>query len=1049
MNSRVKLARRKLDTLSRLARLVAARRVLQSLKRRRDDRPAPGPLWSLALTLFLFKRLFHHESRIPLTSGRRAWNAWRREWTTYFLMRLHAFETWGHTLRSDPYRRHIENNRPRPEEVERMRNLARGFSYRPLISVVVPVYNTPREWLLRMVTSIVKQAYDRWELILVDDGSTSEETKSTLREIADLDERIGVEWAPRNGGVSRATNRGVDVSHGEYIAFVDHDDELLDDSLWHVADRLQREPELDLLYSDEEYVPTWDVAPYPYFKPDFSPEQLIAQNYCCHLVVVRKSAFEQIGGLRPDTDGAQDHDMILRMVERGCHVGHIPRILYRWFQVPSLSRQRDDGEKRLVVSEKIIETAKGVVDGHLERRGVEARCERVENWVRPEFAPADRGKVSIIIPTRDNPDFLRKAVGSIEKLTDYPNYEIVIIDNESRTLRARRLLARLGRRHRVIQLPSGPEGFNFSQLNNKAVERLDSDYLVFFNDDVEVLSRGWLSGMIGTLQVPGVGIAGARLLFPNRTVQHVGVILGAMGYGAWHAFLGLPAALEVGNGYTYLPRNAMAVTGACLCTRRELFDQLGGFDEEKFAVSFNDVDFCLRAGEAGWRTAFVPQAELLHDEGSSRGSKVNPYELAALRERYPRIVDPYWNPNFSRTSPYFELNSRRQARRLWESLKPRVLVVSSPSRVAEAWPNVADLFGELRRRGQIELIDHRVERDDPASLNAGRTALRDGDFDVVVAQGTTLLPIIRDAKNVGVPSLWHLPEHLIVEDHRDPERLAGFLELREAMQWAYQVVFNNIYSYRWASGGVPPENFSLIDGVLTDEGDSPVIDETRQRIARAQWGLEKDCVVFLAVVNDSSDAGLDTVLEAYRKLGTTRSPSFLFVLRQGPVTSREEMRLLRFARRLDRVAILTEPVGWEIPLAAADVVIAEGFNDVRPYLVMRAKAMGLPVIGTVHLERAEALYGDVTGLIHERFDAKSLCRAMRTLVDDPKRRKTFGDQGRAWLSSRAEPSAVLEWWHQILVEASELRGRVPAAPCETASASPVIEQEKTLALKTG
>lgn len=354
--------------------------------------------------------------RFPLSDMER--RLIRRRFDGDFLAGLLQWADWSLPVLDDNYARSADNNRLTTND--RLRMSQTSFESTPLISVVVPVHNTPTPWLNRLIASVQNQVYDRWELVLVDDASTDSRTVRRLEELAETDDRIVLERLPTNGGVSRASNRGVELSSGEWIALVDHDDELLPDALWHVVEYLQRQSECDIVYSDEELVPA-EGTPYPYFKPDFAPEQLTAFNYLCHLLVFRRSMFDRLGGFRPETDGAQDFDWILRAVEAGARIGHIPRILYRWRLAPN-SLSRIECKNAAPVQRDSIQTVtQKVVQEHFDRTGTPARAVVENGWSLPRFDAVDRGKVSIVICTKDNPGLLRRAIRSIVRCTDYPN----------------------------------------------------------------------------------------------------------------------------------------------------------------------------------------------------------------------------------------------------------------------------------------------------------------------------------------------------------------------------------------------------------------------------------------------------------------------------------------------------------------------------------------------------------------------------------------------------------------------------------------------------
>lgn len=1017
-------------------RRFLACRLLAGLERAGTDRRQHySLLWHCAFALYFCKRFVQEclTNGPPLRRGE--FGLWKREITTQFLSKLHLAATRPIRAVFSHYPKHRENNRLLPWEAEAMRRLAEAFDYRPLISVLVPVYNSRPEWLERLVQSIQDQTYDRWELVLVDDGSSAAETIRALQQFAERDERIVVERLPANQGVSRATNRAADLAHGEFLAFVDHDDELLPDALWWIVERLQREPDCDLLYTDEEYVPACGAAPYVYFKPDFSPEHLTAYNYICHLLVVRKRQFEAAGRLRHNFDGAQDHDLILRLIQRTRKVAHIPRVLYRWHIVPaSLSRFEDPATRQLRRVARLDRFTGKAVQDYLDERRLPATAGVTPmGWALPVYDPVDHGKVSIIICTRDNPRLLARCLRSIETTTDYPNYEIVIVDNGSRTWRARWQLRRLRRRHRVLSIPSGPDGFNFARLNNEAAGQVDGKYLLFLNDDTKVLTDYWLSALVGTLQFPEVGAAGARLLFPNRKAQHVGLIVGAMGWGPWHALRDIPADSDGANGYMTYPHNCLAVTGACLMTPRQLFLAQGGFNETEFGVSFNDVDYCLRLHAAGLRSVYVPQAELIHYESQSRGRVINTLEAAALRQKYRVIQDPYWNPNYSRLSATFMIEPRRQARGLWPEPKPHVLVVGRPSQPGDPWPAWEPLFEALEERGLCTYAALPVVDPATADWQAELTqAAAEFEAEVVFVQGQESVGAIEQAHRLGLPSVWHLPQQLLAPRNPDPRQSLDFVRVCRALPLPYQVIFNNLHAISWATTGCPRDNFGVIDGVLFDDpATSPSVAEQRASL-RNRWALSAERTLLLSIVPREEIDSLDCLLAAYSRLkATQRQRTFLLLVCQGEVEATVahalRQKLSSVGPDIGLIVETGDVCGY---LAAADVFVAHPTIDLRPRSVLAALAFGLPIIGVDHLVRSDLMHVGATGFGFRRYSARGLRRALSRLLARPARLGNYGRQSRGWLDSRAHPEKVLEDWAAVLREAAELSPRrtLPIVP---------------------
>ncbi|MFL6539976.1 MAG: glycosyltransferase family 2 protein, partial [Chthoniobacterales bacterium] len=531
-------------------------------------------------------------------------------------------------------------------ELKGMREEVAAFAYAPLISIITPVFNTPVEWLEEAIDSVIAQVYGNWELILIDDGSTDAQTIAALPQIAAKDARIRLEWLKESGGISVASNRGLEVAKGEWIALLDHDDIVEPDALFRFVKLLQTQPDADIIYSDEDKL-TEQGPDAPLFKPDWSPDFFLSYNYIVHLSCLRRSLVDAVGGFRPAFDGAQDYDLLLRIIEKTDRIHHIPRILYHWRR--SASSTSDNIRRK----PKALEAGKNAIAEHLARVGQPAHVS--VDWqthayhVKREILEPE--KVCIIIPTRDRIPLLTRCIESLERHTSYENYEIVLVDNDSETDEAREYFARTP--HRVLHF-SGP--FNFSAINNFAVEKTECPWLLFMNNDVEVIEAHWLNAMAEHIQRREVGAVGARLVYPDNTIQHAGVVLGVGGI-AQHAFRGFPAEHPGVNRQLQVTRNYSSVTGACLLSRRDAFEKVGGFDEERLPVTFNDVDLCLKLRRAGYLIVYTPYAKLYHHESATRRPSVEARETDVMRERWPELIarDPYYNPNLSREAADFSL----------------------------------------------------------------------------------------------------------------------------------------------------------------------------------------------------------------------------------------------------------------------------------------------------------------------------------------------------------------------------------------------------------
>jgi glycosyltransferase involved in cell wall biosynthesis len=530
----------------------------------------------------------------------------------------------------------------KPADTERIREELRIFTYTPLFSLIMPVYDTEAVWLREAIESVQAQLYQNWEMCVVNDASTKNYIAPILNTYAGADPRIRVKHLSENRGIAGASSEALAMATGDFIGLLDHDDALTPDALWEVASRLNQSPELDLVYSDEDKLTADGVRVEPFFKPDWSPDLLLSMNYITHFAVFRRSLFETAGGFRMGYEGAQDHDVLLRVTEKTDRIAHVPKILYHWRMADASSASSASAKPFA------SESGRRAVEDALKRRGYEASAEILApGRYRARYKIHKSPLVSIIIPTKDQARLLQRCVAGIEEKTRYHPYEIVIIDNNSIDPETIRYLDALSDKHRVLRYP---HPFNFSAINNFAADQAKGECLLFLNDDTQVIDGDWLTAMVEHVQRPEVGAVGAKLLYPDNTIQHAGVTLGICG-GAGHAFKNLPNNRTAYFGLADLTRNTSAVTAACMIIPRNVFDEVGGFDEE-LTVVYNDVDLCLRIREQGYLVVYTPFAVLYHFESASRGRLRPSREEELFCRRWSETIragDPYYNPHLTLT----------------------------------------------------------------------------------------------------------------------------------------------------------------------------------------------------------------------------------------------------------------------------------------------------------------------------------------------------------------------------------------------------------------
>jgi GT2 family glycosyltransferase len=527
----------------------------------------------------------------------------------------------------------------------------------PRVSIVTPVYRTKPEFLRRAIDSVLAQSYPHWELCIADDGSGSPELEAILRDYSRRDQRIKATFREQQGGISEASNSALELASGDWIGLLDHDDELSVDALLEVAEAIVAAPELDLIYSDEDKITEAGDRYDPFFKPDWSPDLLRSDNYICHFLVFRRKLLEKTGTFRPACDGSQDYDLLLRMTEVSRAIHHIPRVLYHWRSTPtSIASSQATKSYALAAAERALAD-------HFDRTcpgaAIEAGLHR--GWWRARYAIPNGTRVSILIPSGGDADALAANLESVRTKTTYTDYEIVVIDN-SREGRIEQYVT--GARMPALRYVDWRhKPFNFSAMNNAAARQCENPVLLFLNDDTSVIAPGWLTAMVELAIRPEIGAVGAKLLYPGGQIQHAGVIMGMFGC-CGHAFRCLDGGKKHYFHFPDVIRNVSAVTGACLMTRAETFHTVGGFDEDKLPVAFQDVDFCLKLGRAGYRVLYTPHALLTHHESLSKTVHdliPHPSEVAEMRARWGAVIahDPFYSPNLSVDKENYSLRKQR------------------------------------------------------------------------------------------------------------------------------------------------------------------------------------------------------------------------------------------------------------------------------------------------------------------------------------------------------------------------------------------------------
>lgn len=553
--------------------------------------------------------------------------------------------------KSGDYEEWLARHSAGKRELHRQKKAA--FPNAPLISIVIPLYKTPIPYFKELLASIERQTYSNWQLCLAD-GSEGNELREYLRKHYRREKRISYKKLKENRGISKNTNAAIEMARGEYILFCDHDDVVAPDALYEIVAAIHKDPSADVIYTDEDKI-SMDGKHYfePNFKPDFNLFRLQENNYICHIFVVKKALLDQVGYLRSPFDGAQDFDLIFRCCEKAEKIVHVPKVLYHW-RCHMESTAADPSSKLYA-----YEAGRKAIEEHYKRTGVDARVESTEipGWYRSHLKMEGNPLISIIIPNKDHVEDLELCLSSIQKKSTYPSYEILVVENNSENQETFAYYEELPKKYPKARVLTWTKEFNYAAINNYAAKQARGEYLLFLNNDVEIITPGWMEEMLGICQQKSVGIVGAKLYYPDDTIQHAGVVVGLGGI-AGHIMC---RALRSDIGYMgrmISVQEITAVTAACMLVKTQVFWKVEGFDEA-FQVAFNDIDLCMKVRELGKLVVFTPHAELYHYESKSRGGEdtpekqkrftreVNRFEVKWAREL--ALGDPYYSPNLSLT----------------------------------------------------------------------------------------------------------------------------------------------------------------------------------------------------------------------------------------------------------------------------------------------------------------------------------------------------------------------------------------------------------------
>ncbi|MDP9132939.1 MAG: glycosyltransferase, partial [Nitrospirota bacterium] len=883
-----------------------------------------------------------------------------------------------------------------------------------------------------------------WELCIVDDGSANQNVRAVLERWSAADPRIRVAYLDQNINISAATNKAAALASGEFLLFFDHDDELTPDAVGEVALFVAEQPGVDALYSDDDKIDVSGMRYAPQFKPDWSPELLLSYMYLSHVFVVRRTLFESVGGMRVGFEGAQDYDLALRVAERTSAFGHIPRVLYHWRALPGSTASSGAAKPAS------LEAGRRAVAEAFERRGIAARVTQPDFAVKGNLGiychefPDEGPTVAIIIPTKNQVAVVRQCIESLRRTT-YRNYEVVIIDNESDDPETLAYLQSFS--HRVIRIPNPSGRFNYAAINNRAVEAVNGEFVLFLNNDTEVKAPRWLSQMVGYAQMPGVGAVGAKLIFADGRIQHAGVV-----HGLYHGLAGpafkLTPSWEHGYlAYASVVRNYSAVTAACLLTPRRRFLELGGFNETEFGVAYNDVDYCYRLVDQGYRCVYCPEAQLIHYEGYSRGFRDDPGEVAAFKQKYKRRGDRWYSPYLSLVDESFDLVPRKIAAKRQKPI-PTVMTALSLNCEGAPWSQY-ELTKELAERNLIQPIVFSPvdgplrslyeEQGIPVMVDRhplwGVTTLKEYEeavaafsskclswgAELVYANTLQSFYAVAAAHEAGLPSLWNPRESEPWQTYFDYLPDGVIQKAYDCFAWPYRVVFVADATRDAYAALNTRHNFTVIRNGLDTARIEQAGMEWPKAKARALIGAHEREFVVLLLGTVCPRKGQQDLVNALSQL----SPELQERVRcyiVGDRPSDYSVELHALVRQLppslrSRMHIIPETRQTIQYYRAADLFVCTSKLESYPRVVLEAMAYGLPIVTTPVFGIREQVREGVNALFYEPGDSHALAARLQSLIQDERLRSCLAAKSSSVLALGTDFDEMVEAYGEIFAEA--------------------------------
>lgn len=910
----------------------------------------------------------------------------------------------------------------------------------PKFSIIIPCYESNIYYLKLCLSSVLVQSYRNFEIIIVDDGSKRQRNREFFRMLSKIGMKVIL--SKENKGISHATNSGAAIARGEWILLLDHDDLLHPYALQALSDEAAIAPEAEYIFSDAAKISAnGDITSYHY-KPGWDPILLYTYMYAGQLLCLRRFLYEKLGGLDPNFDGCQDHDLALRVAETGCEVRHLPKILYYWRAIP--------GSTALAASSKPYahDAARKSIANSLKRRGIKAKVSAAD-WAAKAYAnffqlkfPNTGPSVTLIIPTHDNIEMLERLVISIHKKTTYKNYSILILGDNCVSETIKKRIRTIGETVQFEDFTDTTGKFSFSKKVNAGVAMAKADYVLLLNDDTEVITPNWLSDMMGYVQIENVGAVGAQLCYPDGSIQHAGITVGLEGGRAGHVLKGLPQDSEGYLSYRSASRAVFGVTAACLVIARDRYLQVGGFDEQHFPLAYNDVDFCAKLNKQGWKNIYASQAKLVHHEGVTRRRGDRLSEMLRYKDAYGDVVDRYWNKNWSACREnIYPLHSRTRV--TYESDRP-IAFISHNAELQGATKVLCELAHLLERRSSCKPLFHvpdkninyiRIKQEfDIAYLNATVSPTDTGatlaekilHAENVLAQSApshvicnTLLnlPVVIAAARRRIPVIWIIHESEGVDFFADCTPLVSTYFLPQAMASATHVVFvsdacRTHYNQFDVSG-----NFVVIrNGVSLPQPDV-------MRISRSTWRnklkLPKKEFLMLTVgtlCDRKAQQRLVSLARYLENQNVLLNARFVII---GPSSGDYQERMMReintlghYRNRFMFLGEISEPAGY---YRAADLFVFTSNKEAYPTVLTESLAHGLPVISTPVEGAHDIIFHDDIGVVAS-FDELEIWRDFILKLQDAEVQAQYADSARQAINFLPQWTEVASSYHRLMEE---------------------------------